>query len=76
MMSLTRYKRALNKLLPVGGEKGHTIRFRAARKTGFKPYNVMNMCDGHTNEIKNNMFKVAYLEFVRYNADKIAFQML
>ena len=75
-MTLTKYKRALNKLLPVGGKNGHQIRFRAAKKTGFKPHDVMRMCSGHTNEIRNNMYKVAYLEYIRYNADRIAFRFL
>lgn len=76
-MTLTKYRRTLNRLLPIKGDEefGRT-RFSVAKKCGYDPYHVMKSLKCYDDEIKSNIYRTMYLEFIRYNKDKILFYML
>ena len=72
MMSPERYKRALDKVFPLtDGIRGND-RFYASGKAGFD----FTKYESHSPEINDLIFYTRYLEFVRYNTDKIAFYIL
>jgi len=64
-MTDERYVRILNKLLPI--ENGDE-RYAAVRRSGFNRFN-----DDFDNV---HMFRIAYLEHIRYNLTKIEFFLL
>ena len=71
MISDEKYVHVLDKLIPV--EDGRA-RYDAVKKIGFvdskSDYGVK------TPEIETAIFRIQYLEFIRYNIDRIEFELL
>ena len=72
MMTVKRYKRALNKLFPLPDDIRGNDRFYASGKAGFD----FTKYEHHSPEINDIIFYTRYLEFVRYNVDRISFELL
>ena len=76
MITTPRFKRALDKLIPLPEGVENEKRYTAVMKSGFvrHPYADSDVEHGHI--IRHRIFQARYMEFIRYNKHLIEFHLL